>query len=142
MVEALVALREGRPLVLSAGPNPFLAEALEPITVPGRFQCVRCAAGPLLLDVAHNPDALGCFARTFASAYPGRPKRLFVAMLRDKDLAGSLAVLRRTERLEVPLLVGCAASAPESRRYRLEDFGDALADLKRGELARGVFSFV
>ncbi len=118
---ALLALEVLRRLLPGAAPDA-LAVAVAGVQVPGRFQHVEGGAGPLLLDVAHNPDALGCFARTLEAAHPGRPKRVFVAMLRDKDLGGSLAALRRLGGLELPLLVGCAASAPESRRYRLDDW--------------------
>jgi dihydrofolate synthase/folylpolyglutamate synthase len=128
---ALLALEALARLVPHA-PLPRLARALEGLEVPGRFQRVDRPGGPLLLDVAHNPDALSCFARTFAAAYPGRPKRLVVAMLRDKDLAGSLAVLLPVEGLERPLLVGTSASAPDSRRFRLADWLVLASESRRG----------
>jgi dihydrofolate synthase / folylpolyglutamate synthase len=118
---ALLALEVLRGLLPGAAPGA-LAAAIGGVEVPGRFQRVEGEAGLLVLDVAHNPDALACFARSFETAYPDRPKRIFLAMLRDKDLGGSLATLRRLEGLQQPLLVGCAASAPESRRYRPDDW--------------------
>jgi dihydrofolate synthase/folylpolyglutamate synthase len=118
---ALLALEALREILPNASPDS-LASAIGSVQVAGRFQRVRGRSGPLLLDVAHNPDALHCFARTFATAYPGRPKRIFLAMLRDKDLTGSLAALHDLDGLAAPLLVGCAASAPETRRYREDDW--------------------
>jgi dihydrofolate synthase/folylpolyglutamate synthase len=118
---ALLALEVLREL-LPGLPTQDLTRAVGGVEVAGRFQRVQGRFGPLLLDVAHNPDALSCFARTFEAAYPGRPKRVFLAMLRDKDLGGSLAALHALRALDPPLLVGCAASAPESRRYREDDW--------------------
>ncbi|HEY7460488.1 MAG TPA: Mur ligase family protein [Gemmatimonadota bacterium] len=128
---ALLAL-ETLSWLLPAVAPAALAQALSTVEVPGRFQRVARPVGPLLLDVAHNPDALACFARTFEDAYRGLPKRVFVAMLRDKDLPGSLAALRRLEGLIPPLLVGCAASAPENRRFRVEDWLALPAPVREG----------
>ena len=108
--------------LLPSTPPQALAAPLAGVEVPGRFQCVARPAGRLLLDVAHNPDALGCFAQALADAYPRPPKRILVAMLRDKDLAGSLAALAAAPGVELPLLVGSSATAPEARRLREEDW--------------------
>jgi dihydrofolate synthase/folylpolyglutamate synthase len=115
---ALEALAE----VLPGAPTRALADSLQPVELPGRFQRLELPPGTLLLDVAHNPDALACFARALEDAYPGRAKRVFVAMLRDKDLGSSLEALAGCEGLRRPLLVGSAESAPESRRLRREDW--------------------
>ena len=82
---AVLALEVLRELVPDAPPES-LTEAIGAVQVPGRFQAVQRAAGPLLLDVAHNPDALSCFAQALEDAYAGRERRVFLAMLRDKDL--------------------------------------------------------
>jgi dihydrofolate synthase/folylpolyglutamate synthase len=129
-LEALLALLPG------ARPRE-LAAAVEPVEVPGRFQRVARPAGELVLDVAHNPDALRCVARTLAEVYPGREKRALVGMLRDKDLAGSLAVLARVEGVRGPLLVGSAASSPPARRLRRADWLRVPAEL-RGQWAGGI----
>lgn len=118
---ALLALESLVHLLPEVSPTELL-EAVAPVEVPGRFQVARASHGPLVLDVAHNPDALSCFARAWADAYPARAKRLFVAMLRDKDLAGSLAALLDTPGLEPPVLIGSAASAPAARRLRQADW--------------------
>jgi len=65
-----------------------------------------------------NKAILGCRYGT------ARPRRDF-PMLADFFLSG---------RLKIAELI--------TRHYRLDDFDAALADLKRGDLARGVFSLV
>ncbi|MFN2432200.1 MAG: folylpolyglutamate synthase/dihydrofolate synthase family protein [Gemmatimonadota bacterium] len=111
-------------------PPARLVEAVAGVVVPGRFQTLAEGAGSLVLDVAHNPDAVASLARTLTQVFPRRPKRVLLAMLRDKDLAGSLAALRRVEGLQAPVLVGSAASAPRSRRLREADWS-ALAGADR-----------
>lgn len=130
---ALLAL-ETLTAILPEAPQAELAAVLEEVEVPGRFQSVERASGPLVLDVGHNPAALRCCVRTLAKVYRGRPKRVFLAMLRDKDLAGSLAVLERTEGIRAPLLVGSAASAPAGRRLRSEDWLRLPEAMRRGGL--------
>ncbi|CCW29613.1 Bifunctional protein folC (Includes: Folylpolyglutamate synthase; Dihydrofolate synthase) [Xenorhabdus nematophila F1] len=62
--------------------------------LPGRFQAVR--QNPLvILDVAHNPHAAGYLVQKLAELprLPERKIRGVVAMLADKDIAGTLACL-------------------------------------------------
>jgi dihydrofolate synthase/folylpolyglutamate synthase len=137
---AILALEALRRLVPDVPPR-VLADAVGAVEVPGRFQRVDGPAGVLLLDVGHNPDALDAFAVAAADAYPGREVRAFVGMLRDKDLAGSLAQLAPAVR--PPLLVGSAASAPPGRLLRRADWlrvpaTDRRASAWVGSVARGL----
>jgi dihydrofolate synthase/folylpolyglutamate synthase len=137
---AILALEALRRLVPDVPPR-VLADAVGAVEVPGRFQRVDGPAGVLLLDVGHNPDALDAFAVAAADAYPGREVRAFVGMLRDKDLAGSLAQLAPAVR--PPLLVGSAASAPPGRLLRRADWlrvpaADRRASAWVGSVARGL----
>jgi dihydrofolate synthase/folylpolyglutamate synthase len=109
-------------LVQTIPPMARLAQAIGSVEVPGRYHIVRGAAGPLVLDVAHNPDALLRFAEAMGDAYPASESRVFIAMLRDKDLEGSVAAVRSARSLVEPILMGSAASAPEGRRLRKEDW--------------------
>jgi dihydrofolate synthase/folylpolyglutamate synthase len=95
---ALDGLRERLPVSL-----PAIRDGLRQVRLAGRFQRVR-EAPAIVLDVAHNPqavvslaenlDAMGTFSRTFA----------VVGMLADKDIAGSLRPL--AGRVDVWLLSG------------------------------------
>jgi dihydrofolate synthase/folylpolyglutamate synthase len=116
---AVLALEALRRLVPEVPPRA-LADAVGAVEVPGRFQRVAGPGGTLLLDVGHNPDALDAFALAASEAYPARELRAFVGMLRDKDLAGSLA--RLASAVRPPLLVGSAASAPPGRLLRRADW--------------------
>ncbi|AHG18782.1 bifunctional folylpolyglutamate synthase/ dihydrofolate synthase [Chania multitudinisentens RB-25] len=66
---------------------------LQQAALPGRFQIVQ--QDPLLiLDVAHNPHAAGYLAGRLAKLpRNGGKVRAVVAMLSDKDIAGTLACL-------------------------------------------------
>jgi len=64
------------------------------VELPGRFQ-VLPGRPTIVLDVAHNPQAAGVLAENLAAMGPHRRTLAVVGMLRDKDLAGVCAKLRR-----------------------------------------------
>lgn len=67
---------------------------LQQAMLPGRFQLV-CQEPRLILDVAHNPHAANYLAGRLAKLPRNGGKVLAViAMLSDKDIAGTLACLR------------------------------------------------
>lgn len=67
---------------------------LQQAMLPGRFQLV-CQEPRLILDVAHNPHAASYLAGRLAKLpRNGGKVRAVVAMLSDKDIAGTLASLR------------------------------------------------
>lgn len=71
-----------------------IRQGLQQASLPGRFQTVgEC---PLrILDVAHNPHAAGYLAERLA-ALPHRGGKVYavVGMLADKDIEGTLALLK------------------------------------------------
>lgn len=70
-----------------------LTPLLGALTLPGRMQWLTLGATPALLDVAHNPAATGYLAQALhRRATPGRVVAV-VAMMADKDIAGTLQPL-------------------------------------------------
>lgn len=67
-------------------------QAMESATLPGRFHVVR-QRPRLILDVAHNPHAAACLAQRLALEEKTGQLRVVVGMLRDKDIAGTVANL-------------------------------------------------
>jgi dihydrofolate synthase/folylpolyglutamate synthase len=63
------------------------------VELPGRFQ-VLPGRPPVVLDVAHNPQAAEVLAENLATMGPYRRTLAVVGMLRDKDIAGVCAKLR------------------------------------------------
>lgn len=86
-LSAIDALKERLPV-----PEQAIRRGLVEVKLPGRFQVIS-GRPPVVLDVAHNPqavigladnlDAMGAFKRTIA----------VVGMLADKDIAGALSAL-------------------------------------------------
>ena len=85
---------------------------LEDVIWPGRLEAV--GQDPLvLLDGGHNPAALARLAEDVPRLAAGRPITLVFGMMADKDLAASLAALRRMRPAHV---VFTAATSPRSAR--------------------------
>ena len=84
---ATQVLQPRLPVALSA-----IHAALRSVRLPGRFE--QAGERPiLLLDVAHNPQAMAALAHNLA-AQPCVGRTLaVVGMLSDKDIAGALAAL-------------------------------------------------
>ena len=64
----------------------------EAARLPGRFERIESAGVEWVLDVAHNPDAGACLARSLA-ALPPRPVVWVLGMHADKDAEGFLQSL-------------------------------------------------
>jgi dihydrofolate synthase/folylpolyglutamate synthase len=65
---------------------------------PGRFEvmpaaAVPGAAGPVVLDGAHNPHAAAVLAETWRTVFAGQPASLIFSAVAAKDVAGILALL-------------------------------------------------
>ncbi|MBB3168091.1 bifunctional tetrahydrofolate synthase/dihydrofolate synthase [Simiduia aestuariiviva] len=89
VVAALVAL-----LSLGIQINGAALQQLAHLRVPGRFQQLQWRDRHWVLDVAHNPAASQFFASR-AAAIEGRGRtHAIVAMMADKDHAGTLAPLQ------------------------------------------------
>jgi dihydrofolate synthase/folylpolyglutamate synthase len=78
-------------LHLVAAQRPVSGEAvrdgLRKVNLPGRFQFFP-GEPPVLLDVAHNPQAVGILADHVRRHFAGRRIRAVFAVMRDKDIAG------------------------------------------------------
>jgi len=87
VLAAISALREQHPVPLEA-----IRRGLTDVALPGRFQ-VLPGQPAIVLDVAHNPQAVAGLAASLASM--GRFARTIavVGMLADKDISGALAAL-------------------------------------------------
>lgn len=85
---ALAALRASGLQVSEA----IVREALPLAVLPGRFQTVS-ESPRVILDVAHNPHAADYLASRLASLPVSGRVHAVVAMLHDKDIAGTLAAL-------------------------------------------------
>jgi dihydrofolate synthase/folylpolyglutamate synthase len=84
---ALDALRELLPVTM----NDIRAGLLQ-AHVPGRFE-VLPGRPMMILDVAHNPHAAKALAENLSAMHGGRTLAVF-GMLRDKDIAGVIGVVR------------------------------------------------
>ena len=60
--------------------------------LPGRFERSRYAGAEWVLDVAHNPDAGACLAKSLEKL-PPHPVIWVLGMHEDKDIAGFVSVL-------------------------------------------------
>ncbi|MDR2451957.1 MAG: bifunctional tetrahydrofolate synthase/dihydrofolate synthase [Candidatus Accumulibacter sp.] len=69
-----------------------IRDGLSAVRLPGRFQRVR-ERPALVLDVAHNPQAMACLAENLDAMGSFRHTLAVVGMLADKDIAGSLRML-------------------------------------------------
>jgi dihydrofolate synthase/folylpolyglutamate synthase len=68
-----------------------IRQGLKAVRLPGRYQLLP-GSPPVLLDVAHNPQAAGLLAAHVQSCYPGRRVLALFAAMADKDIEG---ILRR-----------------------------------------------
>jgi dihydrofolate synthase/folylpolyglutamate synthase len=81
------ALRDRLPVSL-----PAIRRGLEEVRLMGRFQRVSDRPA-VVLDVAHNPQAVACLADNLAAMGAFRRTCAVVGMLADKDISGALRML-------------------------------------------------
>lgn len=79
-------------LLRSVDPQKPVSEAairtgLETVKLAGRFQYIDGPV-PVLLDVAHNPQAAGILAGYLRERFPNKSIHAVFAVMRDKDIAG------------------------------------------------------
>ena len=87
VLAAIDTLQERLPVSQAA-----MAQGLRAVALPGRFQ--RVGEHPeVILDVAHNPEALAGLARNLDEMPVAGKTLAVVGMLADKDIAGALAAL-------------------------------------------------
>lgn len=71
-----------------------ICRGLSDVRFPGRFQIIP-AAPPVVLDVAHNPEAAGVLIRTFQMFFPEQKPLFVLGMSKDKDLSGFIRILEQ-----------------------------------------------
>ncbi|OGT83563.1 MAG: hypothetical protein A3G96_01625 [Gammaproteobacteria bacterium RIFCSPLOWO2_12_FULL_52_10] len=69
-----------------------LPASLAQVSVPGRFQ-IYAGDIPVILDVAHNPQAAGALARNLAEHASAGKTHMIIGMLDDKDHRGVIEAL-------------------------------------------------
>ncbi|TAN51505.1 MAG: bifunctional tetrahydrofolate synthase/dihydrofolate synthase [Methylococcaceae bacterium] len=68
-------------------PETAIRQGLSTVTLAGRFQLLP-GTPPVLVDVAHNPQAVRVLAGYLREAFAGRRVLAVFAIMRDKDVAG------------------------------------------------------
>lgn len=122
-------------LALAAGARPeSIAHGIAKAAWPGRLERIEHAAGPYLLDAAHNPDGAEALARALTAADAKEsPACVVFGALADKPWQGMLDALAPlcTARVYVapPLFAGLARAATDPAVF---------AERHAGELAPGV----
>lgn len=84
----LAAVRERLPV-----PAEAVRRGLQTVYLPGRYQVIPGRV-PMLIDVAHNPQAAQRLAEYLEVHYAQVPIHAVFAVMRDKDLAGIVDALR------------------------------------------------
>lgn len=100
-----------------------IREGLASVRLEGRCQTLAGPV-PVLLDVAHNPQAARILADHLRRSYPDRRIHAVFAVMRDKDIAGIVANIRdRVHRWYLAPLKIPRAAAPEqlSEMFRALD---------------------
>jgi dihydrofolate synthase/folylpolyglutamate synthase len=70
-----------------------IRQGLATVTLAGRFQYFDGPV-PVLLDVAHNPQAAGILAEYLRERFPNKSIYAVFAVMRDKDIAGVIKPLK------------------------------------------------
>ncbi len=91
-----------------------IRRGLESVRLPGRYQFLP-GQPPVLLDVAHNPQAAGLLAEYLRSHYAGRRILALFAVMADKDIEGML------ERMGTAVDVWALAPLPDNPRAAKEE---------------------
>jgi dihydrofolate synthase/folylpolyglutamate synthase len=91
-----------------------IRQGLETVKLAGRFQYFDGPV-PVLVDVAHNPQAAGILAGYLRGRFPGKRVHAVFAVMRDKDIAGVVKpLIEQVERWYLaPIPLPRAASAAE-----------------------------
>jgi dihydrofolate synthase/folylpolyglutamate synthase len=70
-----------------------IRQGLEKVQLAGRFQLINDDV-PVLLDVGHNPQAVRTLADYVAAMFPGRRIHAVFSMMKDKDIASVIDIMR------------------------------------------------
>ncbi|MDR1998140.1 MAG: bifunctional folylpolyglutamate synthase/dihydrofolate synthase [Candidatus Margulisbacteria bacterium] len=99
-------------------PRRLILNGIQKTRLPGRVQLWRNSP-PFFIDVAHNPQALQNLSTVLAQEYPFKPQVLVLGLLRRKNLAKILEVLRP----RLALLI--AVSLPAAEAYTAREITQA-----------------
>ncbi|MDR3011815.1 MAG: bifunctional folylpolyglutamate synthase/dihydrofolate synthase, partial [Chitinispirillales bacterium] len=66
---------------------------LKSASLPGRFQVISIDDRTVVVDVAHNPDAVKTLVNTLKTKFPDRRVSFVLGMMKDKDTASTLEIL-------------------------------------------------
>ncbi|MBK8462475.1 MAG: dihydrofolate synthase [Nigerium sp.] len=116
-VAAVEAFLGGRPI-----PPDALAEGLGGVVAPARLERVR-SGPPIILDTCHNVHGTRATLAGLREAYGFAPLIAVVAMMRDKDVEGVLALLAD----DVATFV-CTQVASTDRGLPAEELGELAAE--------------
>lgn len=89
---SMVCALQATSLITGLSPSEVNTLAIAHVAVPGRFQKVTVNGVPVVLDVAHNPQAAALLADRLNSA--SGHLIAVVGLMADKDIQGVLAPLR------------------------------------------------
>ncbi|WP_150049151.1 bifunctional tetrahydrofolate synthase/dihydrofolate synthase [Methylomonas rhizoryzae] len=70
-----------------------MVSGLQTARLEGRFQLIQGEV-PVLLDVGHNPQAVSTLLEHLSAHFAGVAVRAVFAMMKDKDIAGVVAMMR------------------------------------------------
>jgi dihydrofolate synthase/folylpolyglutamate synthase len=117
-IAALDCLRERLPLA-----QAHIRTGLLSARLPGRFQ-VLPGKPPVILDVAHNPQAARILSGNLRAQYVSGKTIAVFGMLRDKDIAGVIAAVKdRIDEWRVGGLAGLRGASGEALMGLLRDAG-------------------
>ncbi len=70
-----------------------ICQGLKNVRLKGRFQLIDGEI-PVLLDVGHNPEAVRTLVDFLAANFPGKRIHAVFSMMKDKDIAGVLEIMK------------------------------------------------
>ncbi len=89
-------------------------QGLQTIQLKGRFQLIE-AEVPVLLDVAHNPQAVTALLSYLREAFPDKRVYAIFSMMKDKDITGVMEIIKPVishwfyAPINIPRAVGAAS---------------------------------
>ncbi|AXA36293.1 MAG: bifunctional folylpolyglutamate synthase/dihydrofolate synthase [Candidatus Hydrogenedentota bacterium] len=85
----------------------------EHVQWPGRFE-VLCSSPPVIVDGAHCELSTHALVQTYCDLWKGRPARIILGVMRDKNLMTIAAALRRKD-FAIAKIYTCTPSSPRAR---------------------------
>ena len=104
--------------------HDVVAEGFGAVRVPGRMETVPVEGkGPVLLDVAHNPDGASALVTAITETFPFDRVVFVIGVLREKDHVG---ILRELARVQCTVIV---TEPPSGRALAAEQLSRDATDL-------------